>query len=41
MWDRVLIGFNDSISKAEATYASKAAGGSYGTVDHVIIQLMA
>jgi hypothetical protein len=33
MWDRVLIGFNDLISKAEATYTSKAAGGSYGTGD--------
>lgn len=33
MWDRVLIGFNDLISKAEAMYTSKAAGVSYGMVD--------
>ena len=41
MWDRVLIGFNGLISKAKMTYASKAAGGSYGMVGPVVIRLMA
>lgn len=36
MWDRVLIGFNDLISKAETTYASKAAGGCYGMAACVV-----
>ena len=36
MWDRVLIGFNNLISKAEAMYTSKAAGMSFGTGDHAV-----
>lgn len=40
MWDRVLIGFNDLISKAEATYTSKVAGGYYRKAGHVVIQLI-
>ena len=41
MWDRVLTGFNDLINKAEATYTSKAAGGSYGIIDCVGAKLIA